>query len=117
MTNLTTKSNVFEIKQGDTGPDLATVLIDSDGDPADLTTAVSVKLSMVLAKHPRTVKLNAVPVTFAADATGAVSYEWGATDTDTVGTFNIEWTAVWGDGFVMTFPSCGFDIVKVNPKA
>lgn len=107
----------FEIKQGDTGPDLSTVLLDGDGQPVDLTSALSVGLSMRLAKHPKTLVLNNVTAQFAADATGAVSYEWGASDTAVVGLYHIEWTVVWGDGFIMTFPSCGYDRVRVNEKA
>lgn len=44
----------FEIKRGDTGPVLETVLIDGDGLPVDLTSAISVGLTMTLATNPRT---------------------------------------------------------------
>lgn len=105
----------FEIKQGDTGPNLTTVLLGSDGLPVDLTSALSVGLTMRLAKHPKTLVLNNVAASFTPD--GAVSYEWGPLDTAVAGLYNIEWTAVWGDGFIMSFPSCGFDRVRVNEKA
>lgn len=51
---------------------------------------------------------------FSPDTSGAVSYEWQAGDTSAVGLYNIEWRVTWGDGFVMTFPSEGFDRVLVN---
>lgn len=103
----------FEIKEGDTGPDLATVLLGSDRRPVDLTNALSVTLTMALAGHPRTKVIDAATAIFAADATGAVRYVWQPGDTDTVGTYNIEWHVVWGDDFEMTFPSVGYDKVVI----
>lgn len=110
------KTHQFKIKQGDTGPDLTTVLLGATGAPVNLSAATGVTLSMQLAKHPRTLVLNDVAVAFAADATGAVTYEWQAGDTDVVGIYDIEWRATWAGAppFVMTFPTDGFDKVIVN---
>lgn len=112
-------SKEFEIKQGDTGPALSTVLLDGDGVPLDLTSAISVGLTMRLAKHPRTLVLNNETVTFSPDESGEVEYAWGLTDTAVDGLYNIEWTVIWPGTVpvVMTIPSCGYDKVKVNPRA
>lgn len=111
-----TTTHEFEIKQGDTGPFLATVLRDGAGEPLNLTNAISVGLSMVLAEHPRTVILDAASADFVADATGSVSYQWGPTDTVTTGVYNIEWVVIWPT-LTMTIPSKGFDKVRVNVRA
>ena len=110
------KTHQFKIKQGDTGPDLTTVLLGSTGLPVDLTNATEVTLSMQLAKHPRTLVLDDVPVSFVPDATGAVTYEWQTGDTDDVGTYDIEWRVTWAGSppFVMTFPTEGFDKVIIG---
>ena len=107
----------FEIKRGDTGPVLETVLIDGDGRPVDLTSAISVGLTMTLATNPRTPVLVAAACGFAPDTSGAVSYAWSAANTAVVGLYDIEWTVIWPANLVMTFPSRGFDKVRVNARA
>jgi hypothetical protein len=54
---------------------------------------------------------------FVADDTGQVEYAWQTGDTDVSGTYNIEWTVIYPAGLVMTFPSRGFDRVKVYARA
>lgn len=107
----------FEIKRGDTGPVLETVLIDGEGLPVDLTSAISVGLTMTLATNPRTPVLVAAACGFAPDTSGAVSYAWSAANTAVVGLYDIEWTVIWPANLVMTFPSRGFDKVRVNARA
>lgn len=108
------RTHEFEIKVDDTLPSLDTVLLDGDGQPADLTEAVSVNLSMKLAKHPRTVIFDERAASFNPTADGIVSYDWVAGDTAIPGLYAIEWTVSWGLGSRATFPSHGYDKVRVN---
>lgn len=114
MTIHVNKTNHFEIKQGDTSPQLETQLIDGDGVLLDLTDAISVTLSMTGCQHPRTQVLVNAAAEFTADATGTVWYEWQAANTAVVGKYDIEWTVNFPLGGVMTFPSKGFDTVEVT---
>lgn len=105
----------FEIKAGNTLPSLSTVLLDGYGKPVNLTDAVSVTLSMKLAGHPRTVVIDEQPAAFSPSPSGAVTYSWGANDTAVPGVYEIEWDVSWGLGLKATFPSHGFDKVRVGP--
>ena len=110
------RTHEFEIKEDDTLPLLETVLLDGNGEPVDLTAAVSVKFSMRLDTHPRTIVLNEVAAAFSPTASGEVSYAWAAGNTATEGLYVIEWVVRWGAGGRATFPSKGFDKVRVGPR-
>lgn len=112
-----TTRHTFEIKQGDTAPVLETVLLDGDEEPLDLTSAISVGFTMVLADHPRTRVLDYATADFDADTTGTVRYPWQPGDTDVAGTYNIEWTPIFPVIGAMTVPSRGYDTVQVNKRA
>jgi hypothetical protein len=116
MPIITSESNVFEIKEGDTLPEIETVLLDGAGSPLNMTNAISVTLKMVSCGHPRTVVLNHVAATFVADATGTVSYAWQTGDTAVPGKYNIEWRATFPVVGVITIPSKGYDMVEVTPS-
>jgi hypothetical protein len=115
MTSPASRTNSFEIKQGDTSPRLETNLYDGDGVALDLTAAISVTLTMELAAHPRTKVLNNAAASFTADATGSVWYQWVAGNTATAGKYNIEWRVTFPLGQITTVPSRGYDIVDVTP--
>lgn len=108
------RTHEFEIKAGDRYPSLETVLLDGDGEPTNLTDALTVELTMSLKDYPRTVVLNQAAASFEVD--GSVSYEWADGDTDVVGLYVVEWTVTWAPGVTSTFPSKGFDKVRVTPR-
>lgn len=110
------KTNRFEIKQDDTLPRLETVLIDGEGNPIDLTTALSVELSMTLCGHPRTVVLAQVMADFSPDLTGEVWYDWLPGDTAVTGLYDIEWTVTFVGAVSLTVPSKGYDTVEVTKR-
>lgn len=114
MTIYGQKVNSFEIKEGDTWPYIATVLLDGDGLPLDLTSATSVKFKMAMCEHPRTVIINEVAADFNATAAGEVWYEWAALDTSVPGKYNIEWIVTYPVFGTLTVPSKGFDTVEVT---
>lgn len=116
----TLRTHEFEIKVGNTLPVLATTLqtgATRTPEPIDLTSAISVGLTMALHEHPKTKVIDMGSADFVADATGTVSYPWQPGDTDLAGLYDIEWTIVFPGGNVMTVPSCGFDKVRINPLA
>lgn len=58
------------------------------------------------------VKVDAAATVVDADA-GSVRYDWGATDTDTAGTYEQEWVVTLAGGLVAHFPSRGYNTVVV----
>lgn len=99
----------FEIKRNDRRPYFR-VALTQNGDPADLTAAVSAALIM---KSASGIKVNKGPMTFVDRPNGIVQYAWGATDTDTSGEYNVEVEIDWG-GELQTFPSVGYFTVSIS---
>jgi hypothetical protein len=100
----------FEIKESDSRPTYIAVLKSSFGlvgeAPINLTTATGVKFIM------RDVNLSdddppkvdsAMTITDAVN--GIVSYTFTTTDTDTSGTYNVEFQITWSDGGIETIPN------------
>jgi len=77
--------------------------------PIDLTGA-SVKLHMKSVDN--TLKINA-SMTITDAINGIVQYDWQAGDTDTVGTYFVEFQVTYSDGAIETFPNNGNKIVSV----
>lgn len=101
----------ISIKRGDRKPPMTSTLT-SGGGAVNLTGATSVKFIMTLlgASSP---KVNAAAAFDPDRATGKVSYEWGATDTDTAGVYRAEWEVTWPGSLPQTFPSDGYIWVEV----
>lgn len=78
--------------------------------PADITGAVGVKFLMK--GTAGALKVNTAGFII-SPATGVVEYRWGATDTDTSGSFNMEVEIDWGGGEKQTFPSSGYFAVTI----
>lgn len=112
--------STFLIKQNDTRPKLVVPLLDKLGtaeqEPIDLTSAKSVKLIVrdASASDPTAPKIKA-EMAFTDRANGIVTYAWEPKDTDTVGTFNMEYEITWGDDGIETVPNEGFDTLQVLP--
>lgn len=108
-------SMAFEIKQHDRRPRYR-VALTANGDPVDLTGAVGVNFQMYSGTPPSgSVKVAKTDATIVDALTGVVEYAWTATDTDTTGTFNIEFEVDWGGGETQTFPSTGYFTATINP--
>lgn len=97
-------STTVYMKKGDRLPKLeATLQLDS-GDPVSL---VGATVRFRMAESPTaTAKVDAAATVVSA-AAGTVEYEWGATDTDTAGTYLAEWEVTIG-GLTQTVPSRDF---------
>lgn len=99
----------FNIKQNDTSPSLQATLKDAALLPIDLTGA-SVKLHMKSVDN--TLKINDL-MTVTDTLNGIVQYDWQSGDTDTVGTYFVEFQVTYSDGSIETFPNNGNKIVSV----
>ena len=99
----------FSIKQNDTSPSLQATLKDADLTAIDLTGA-TVRFHMKSVDG--TVKVDEV-MTVVSEANGIVQYDWVSGDTDTVGTYYVEFEVTYADASVETFPNNGNRVVSV----
>lgn len=99
----------FNIKQNDTSPSLRATLTDADLNPINLTGA-SVQFHMKSLDGALKIDTTMTIV----DATGGiVQYDWQTGDTDTVGTYNVEFEVTYSDSSIETFPNNGNKVVSV----
>ena len=99
----------FSIKQNDTSPSLQATLKDAALDPINLTSA-NVRLHMK--SIDGTLKIDQ-PMTVVTPLQGLIQYDWQAGDTDTVGTYYIEFEVTYSDASIETFPNNGSKVVSV----
>lgn len=99
----------FYIKQNDTSPSILATLKDANDTPINLT-ASSVRMHMKDIEG--TIKIDsAVEVINAQN--GVIRYDWQAADTDTPGTFYVEFEVTYTDGAIETFPNTGKEVVII----
>lgn len=91
----------FNIKQNDTSPSLQATLKDASGTVIALTGA-SVRFHMKALDG--TVKVDAA-MTVTDNLNGIVQYDWQTGDTDTVGSYSVEFEVTYGDSTIETFPN------------
>ncbi len=91
----------FIIKQNDTSPSLEATLSDANLVPVDIT-AATVMLHMKAVGGD--VVLDEQMTITDADG-GVVQYDWQTGDTDTVGTYYVEFEVTYADGSIETFPN------------
>tara|TARA_R110000796_G_scaffold197368_1_gene313717 strand:- start:183 stop:503 length:321 start_codon:yes stop_codon:yes gene_type:complete len=99
----------FTIKQNDTSPSLKANLTDSDLTPIALTGA-TVKLHMK--SITGVVKVDSSMIIIDA-ANGVIQYNWSSGNTDTVGTYYVEFQVTYSDGSIETFPNSGNKVISV----
>lgn len=99
----------FSIKQNDTSPSLQSTLKDAALNPINLTGA-SVRLHMKSVDGGFKVDEEMVVVNALQ---GVVQYDWQEGDTDTVGTYYVEFEVTHSDDSVETFPNDGNKVVSV----
>ena len=99
----------FSIKQNDTSPSLQVTLRDSSLVVINLTGA-SVRFHMKSVDG--ILKIDA-PMTVTSALGGVCQYDWQAGDTDTVGTYYVEFEVTYSDASVESFPNNGSKTVKV----
>ena len=93
----------FYIKQNDTSPSMLANLTDGDGNAINLTGAnvkVHVKDLVGNIKIDRNIDIPDPLI-------GRVRLNWQTGDTDTFGTYYVEFEATYNDGSIETFPNDG----------
>ena len=99
----------FRIKQNDTSPSLEATLSDANLVPVNIT-AATVML------HMKAIGGDVVldeQMTITDAEGGVVQYDWQVGDTDTVGTYYVEFEVTYSDASVETFPNNGNKVVSV----
>ena len=91
----------FNIKQNDTSPSLQAALKDASGTAIPLGGA-SVRFHMKALDGP--VKVDAA-MTITDTSGGVVQYDWQIGDTDTVGSYSVEFEVTYSDSTIETFPN------------
>lgn len=99
----------FSIKQNDTSPSLQATLKDASLSPVDLTGAT---VMFHMKSVDGTVKVDQ-EMTITDDTGGVVRYDWQSGDTDTVGTYYVEFEVTYADSSIETFPNNGNKVVSV----
>lgn len=99
----------FSIKQNDTSPSLQATLKDAALNPVDLTGAT---VMFHMKSVDGTIKIDQ-QMTVTNASGGVVQYDWQSGDTDTVGTYYVEFEVTYADSSVETFPNNGNKVVSV----
>jgi hypothetical protein len=102
----------FTIKQSDTSPSLQATLQDADGN------TINISYSTVRF-HMKQVGGSVVidqPMTIVDEENGVVRYDWQSGDTDTPGTYYVEFEVTYQDLSVETFPNNTNETVLIIPQ-
>lgn len=94
----------FTITQGD-ARGMTRTLKDADGAVVNLTSASSVKFTMVDSDTVATIKINKVACVIVTAASGLVRYDFTTTDSNTPGVYLGEFEVIFADGQVHHFPT------------
>lgn len=100
----------FSLKSGDTWPPVDATLSDANG-AINLTTATSVKFVMAPTGGGGPTVNSVCTITNAA--LGQVRYVWVSPNTDTSGTYKVEFEILWSDGKIGTVPNEGYLTVEI----
>lgn len=107
----------FWAKRYDTAPPLREVLVDGNGDPANLqNTSVRFFMKPMEGYTAPAVEGDALVEQFGdgLDGTmGRVSYQWAPNDLDIPGGYYAEWQVTYADGHIETFPNDRYVTVAV----
>lgn len=102
----------FTIKQSDTSPSIQATLQDSDGNAVNINGA-SVRFHMKAVGGAVVIDQ---PMTIVNAAGGIVRYDWQTGDTDTPGTYYVEFEVTYSDNTIETFPNNTNETVLVIPQ-
>lgn len=103
----------FTIKRNDLLPVLEAILKDADGQPVDLTDAVSCVFHMRL-ESDQSLTVEDGVCSFDADRlTGKVLYAWATNDTDAEGVYLGEFEVTWPASKLQSYPSIGYIDIEI----
>ncbi len=103
----------FYLKQGDRLPVISATLTELTGSAVDLT-GCTVQIRWKVNDGTAAAVTRSATVTSAA--TGAVEYAWASGDTDTVGTYDLEWVVTYASGKIRTFPAEDYNTFVISRK-
>lgn len=101
----------FYVKQNDTAPSLRATLKDGNNTVINLTGA-SVRFHM-RAIGGTTTKVNSAATVVSPATSGIVQYNWTASDTDAVGSYQAEFAVTYSDSSIETFPNNGYIRIEI----
>jgi uncharacterized protein YfaS (alpha-2-macroglobulin family) len=93
----------FTIRQNDTSPSLQATLKDFEGTPIPISGAT---VQFHMKSIDGTLKVDQQMTITDAD-NGVVQYDWQSGDTDTQGSYYVEFEVTYSDGSIETFPNKG----------
>jgi hypothetical protein len=99
----------FKIKQNDTSPSLQATLKDASFTPINLTES---QVRFHMKSVDGALKIDA-PMVVVTPLQGLIQYDWQSGDTDTVGTYYIEFEVTYSDASIETFPNDGNKVVSI----
>jgi 5-hydroxyisourate hydrolase-like protein (transthyretin family) len=102
----------FYIKQNDTSPSVTATLTDANNVAVNISGA-TVKMHMEDVEG--NLKVNAT-MTVTDGVNGVVQYDWVTGDTDTAGTYYVEFQVTYNDGGVETFPNSNKEVIIIRPE-
>ena len=100
----------FVLKKGDTSPVLVATFKDYDGTAVSIVGA-SVK---ILVKTLDGTSVVNSPMTITDGTNGVAEYEWQSGDTDTTGTYKVEFEVTFDNGAVETFPNNKYEMMVIK---
>lgn len=111
----------FEIKKGDVGKIIRSVLRDENYEATNLEQATLVKFNMAeyrtgVSKVSATASVEQTNIISPEEGgnRGAVHYAFQSADINTVGIYSGEWEVTWNDGSVTTYPTPGYLKIRVS---
>lgn len=110
---MTTLTDSFVIKQGDTRPSLRTTLRDANGNAIN-GSAATVRFHM--RKQRSATAVIDAPATWVDQANGVVEYAWQTGDTDVAGIFDYDFQVTFSDDTIESFPNAGADQLEIEPS-
>lgn len=102
----------FYIKQNDTSPSLRATLKDGQQQAVDISGS-EVKIHVKSAGG--TLKVDET-MTVVDAASGVVQYDWQEGDTDTPGSYYLEFQVTYSDGSIETFPNSTNEVLYVQSE-
>tara|TARA_R110000823_G_scaffold139299_1_gene269048 strand:+ start:253 stop:573 length:321 start_codon:yes stop_codon:yes gene_type:complete len=102
----------FIIKQNDTSPAIQATLKDANGSTINLNGAV---VNIHMKSVNGVLKVDEQMTVVDAD-TGVVKYDWVTGDTDTVGTYYVEFQVTYADLTIETFPNDDKAVILIKPE-
>lgn len=102
---------LFTIKKGDTKPDLEVTFTQGGSALTEISSAI---MYMRHRQGDRTLVLDGVALEASDESSGVWKYDWQSGDTDTYGSYDVEFKLTLDDGSIVTVPTHGYERIVVG---